>query len=425
MLTSGRFKLVLPTNQRLSSTDALAALRHGRRADRHHRFWRCSSSGSRDSTSTSLRGQLEIARQEAAAATQLRAEIEARVAAMANLQAQLEQVEKLRTEELKASMSRFNELEGALAEAERSVDVETSRVAALEARIAGLENDLEAASNATLALQGALHAAQRAEREARDAALKAQQEAEAVHTAASAELEACEDLIRQAEALAAAVEERLLAPASTPQFTDASNYGAAGLSEADAEALLDELELLRGELAAELEESEAAAVRLEAAEADAAVLREQLAALATAGEDGAAAMGGFGQTVVGEMAAAKAAAAAARAEADGLRARMVVLEEQLEAAWEKRLKPSGARLGMGGSLEAALVRVRELEAEAATREAALAEGRSYLATLLEQQQVPDKEEEKKKEEDDDDEKFVSRNGVSGSNSTRGLSNSLN
>lgn len=416
-LTLGRFRLVLPTSQRQFSTDALVVQRHGRRAD-HKPSWRCKdSSGKQESTTTSLRGQLEIARQEAAAANQLRAEVEARAAAMANFQAQLQHVETLRAEELKTSMSRFKELEDALAEAERTVDVETSRVAALEARIEGLESDLEAASNAAVVLREALHGAQRAEREAHDAALKAQDEAQAVQAAAASEMAACEDLIRQAEDLAKAVEERLVAQASSPHLTvtHGTSHGTSVLSEADAEALLDELELLRGELAAELEAAEAAVVRLEAAEAEAAALREQLAAVAAAGEDGAAAMGGFSQTVVGEMAAAKAAAAAARAEADGLRARMAVLEEQLEAAWEKRLSPSGVRLGLGGPLEAALARVRELELEAAAREAVLAEGRSYLATLLEEQQVVDEVEE--------DEKGASKNGMSGGDSKRRLSSS--
>lgn len=145
--------------------------------------------------------------------------------------------------------------------------------------------------------------------------------------------------------------------------------------------------------------SEEEASRADAAEAEATALRQQLAALASAGDDGANGMGGFSQSLVQELAAARNAAASAIAEAEALRVTVAGLETQLEtaekanaaaAASSSSRGPSlgfsvGGNNGSSSALKEALERIKELESEALNRDAALAEGRTFLKTLLEQQ----------------------------------------
>jgi hypothetical protein len=363
-----------------------------------------SSSFSSDADLASLRAELDVAKQQAAAGAQLRAEVDARTAAMANLQAQLEQVEALRAEELKSAVARFEELENALSLAENSMktadtdevhgakDAEMRKhIETLEGKISHLSSELEAAVRASDSLREQLQAAKHAEKQAVDAAHVAQQHVAAAKNLAAEEAAKSAALLEKAEALAVAISERLhktTSPNAVSTTTDT-------LSETDAEALLDELDLLRGELEAELLATEEEADRADAAENEAAALRQQLAALASAGDDGATTMGGFSQSLVQELAAARNAAASAAAEAEALRVTVAGLETQLETAQAKANSASSSRgptlgFNVGGNgasaaLSEALERIKELESEALDREAALAEGRTFLATVLEQQ----------------------------------------
>jgi chromosome segregation ATPase len=270
---SRRCRPALPTNQRRSSIRVARASGPGR---------------SEEAPMAALKAELEVARQEAAAAAQLRAEVDARTAAMMNLQSQLDKVEALRAHELAAAGERFKHLEAALTEAE--AEVETARQEASEA-IA---------------------------------------RAEALRVAASEEAKAAGELLMRAEQLVAA-RESLVRTSSSMEKSPANE---SGLTEQDVESLLDELE---------------------AAQEDAAALRKQLAALSTAEDGGAKAAGELGEALAKQLAEARAAQAAARAEAEGLKARVSMLERQGVPA-EK--------------------------VELAEREAALAEGKALLQSLL-------------------------------------------
>lgn len=363
-----------------------------------------SSSLSSEAELACLRAELDVAKQQAAAAAQLRAEVDARTAAMANLQAQLEQVEALRAEELKSAVARFAELENALSLAENSINTANTdkeneakiaemkkQIETFEGKISNLQSELEAAIRASDSLREQLQAAQHAEKLAVDAAHVAQQHVAAAKNLVAEEAAQSAALVEKAEALAISIAERL----NTNTSSNAPSTASGALSETDAEALLDEMDLLRGELEAELQATEEEADRADAAENEAAALRQQLAALASAGDDGATTMGGFSQSLVQELAAARNAAASAAAEAEALRVTLEGLETQLETAQKARAaSPSsrGPTLGfnVGGNgasaaLSEALERIRELESEALNREAALAEGRTFLATVLEQQ----------------------------------------
>jgi len=360
-----------------------------------------------------LQAELDVARQEAGAAERLRAELDARAAAMANLQAQLEHVELLREEELKTASGRFEELESALSMAERSIEGEAERAGSLEAQVEALTADLNRAKEelaraqqaqrdaveAAQAAQGQLREAQAVAEGARKEAAEANSRAEDLRRMASDEAAAAAELLQKAEEAAEAIgqflavteedaaselnDERQI-PAHSEGSGVAAQPGmsAGGLSEADAEILLDELDLLRGELEAELMASEAALARAEGAEAEAEALRKQLAHLASAGDDGAAAMGGFSQTLVQELAAARAAAAASAAEVESLRVTAAALESEL--ATVKSAKNGVAGAGEGGRVAALEAANAELRAEAMRREAALAEGRAFLEAVLQQ-----------------------------------------
>lgn len=67
--------------------------------------WQGAAPGSTQKTAEAL-AQLEVLKREAAASQQLRAELEARTAAMQNLQRQLEQLEELREAEAEAAAAR-------------------------------------------------------------------------------------------------------------------------------------------------------------------------------------------------------------------------------------------------------------------------------------------------------------------------------
>lgn len=67
--------------------------------------WQGAAPGSTQKTAEAL-AQLEVLKREAAASQQLRAELEARTAAMQNLQRQLQQLEELREAEAEAAAAR-------------------------------------------------------------------------------------------------------------------------------------------------------------------------------------------------------------------------------------------------------------------------------------------------------------------------------
>jgi len=380
-------------NLQLSSIAASSAIRHGRKAESSRRLRLL---GTRVQPSAAalpskanplpnpLLAELEVAKEEALAAAELRKELEARAAAMVNLESQLEQVELLREEELKAASSRFAELESALGVAERSMEAESELVSELESKVSSMSKDLKAAAGEISALEDLLEAAQRAERNALQQAGEEVSEAESLRRAAAKESAAAAALLEKAETATAALGLHLAAGGSSKYQTMVNGEGSGPvLSEADAEALLDELDLLRGELEAELQTSEAAIARAENAEAESEALRKQLGQLASVGDDGVAAMGGFSQTLVQELATARAETAAAVAATHALEAMVDSLKNELEA-----LRGEQATLGGKGpdsakiaALEAANAELRD---EARRREAALIEGRAFLAAILQQ-----------------------------------------
>lgn len=228
----------------------------------------------------------------------LRAEVDARAAAMNNLQAQLEQVEMIRAQELSASVDRFNELDSALSLAEGTI-------ASLQERVSDMEEE--------------------------NRSLK-----EIVIT----EMEAAEELLSKAEELANA--------AAQKWGLQTGN----GITEDDAEALLDELELLR--------------VEVGAAEEEASNLKKQLL---------------DNRDLAEQLAVARAAAAAAAAEARRLE---VELREAREEGGRARMvEPMMMMMGGGnGARKSGGSAVAELEAEKAALEAQLEEGRAFLEAVL-------------------------------------------
>lgn len=197
-----------------------------------------------------LHSELAMARKEAATVPQLQAEIRARTAAMENLQAQLDKTEALRAEELASSGSRFRQLEAALTDAEREVA------------------------------------------EARTEASAAIARAEELRSIAIEEVNHATELLQQAEE----VMKKIGGFHSEP-----TGISEAMLTESDAEALLDALEVAQEENAS---------------------LRQQLAMLAAAGNSESSASGELAEALTRELAAARAAASEAKAEVEALKCKL-------------------------------------------------------------------------------------------------------
>lgn len=192
---------------------------------------------------------------------QLREEVAARTAAMANLEKQLLHVENLRAEELRTAISRFEELEEALLLAEKSILREEEIVAQLTKQVEAKDKEISEGLKKLEVVMKQMHAFKT---EAEDA--KAREEE--VREAAKAELEASQNLVAKAYTLLTEWKEDQKAIVTA--YTDDSNNSNNGsvLKEDELETVLSELDLLRGELEAELETNENAIARAEAAEAE-------------------------------------------------------------------------------------------------------------------------------------------------------------
>lgn len=192
---------------------------------------------------------------------QLREEVAARTAAMANLEKQLLHVENLRAEELRTAISRFEELEEALLLAEKSILREEEIVAQLTKQVEAKDKEISEGMKKLEVVMKQMHAFKT---EAEDA--KAREEE--VREAAKAELEASQNLVAKAYTLLTEWKEDQKAIVTA--YTDDSNNSNNGsvLKEDELETVLSELDLLRGELEAELETNENAIARAEAAEAE-------------------------------------------------------------------------------------------------------------------------------------------------------------
>lgn len=192
---------------------------------------------------------------------QLREEVAARTAAMANLEKQLLHVENLRAEELRTAISRFEELEEALLLAEKSILREEEIVAQLTKQVEAKDKEISEGLKKLEVVMKQMHTFKT---EAEDA--KAREEE--VREAAKAELEASQNLVAKAYTLLTEWKEDQKAIVTA--YTDDSNNSNNGsvLKEDELETVLSELDLLRGELEAELETNENAIARAEAAEAE-------------------------------------------------------------------------------------------------------------------------------------------------------------
>jgi chromosome segregation ATPase len=167
----------------------------------------------------------------------LREEVAARTAAMENLQQQLLHVENLRAEELRTAISRFEELEEALVLAEKSILAEEAKAKEMEHMYVESQKKLEVAMKQML----------QSKKEAEEAKTKEQE----IRSAARKELEASQKLVEMAN-------DMLSTHLQTPNMEPNSEL---------MEAVMGELDLLRGELEAELLSNESAIARAEAAEA--------------------------------------------------------------------------------------------------------------------------------------------------------------
>lgn len=190
---------------------------------------------------------------------QLREEVAARTAAMANLEKQLLHVENLRAEELRTAISRFEELEEALLMAEKSILKEEESLAQLTKQLEAKDKEV---SEGLKKLEVAMKQMHAFKKEAEDA--KAREEE--VRDAAKAELEASQNLVAKAYALLTEWKEEQKVIVTTDKDNSSSNGSV--LKEDELETVLAELDLLRGELEAELETNEDAIARAEAAEAE-------------------------------------------------------------------------------------------------------------------------------------------------------------
>ena len=221
--------------------------------------------------------------------THLEKELALRTAAMENLQQQLYHVESLRAEELRTAIARFEELEEALKLAEKSISAEEKRVQQLESEVEMKDKEIKDAVSRIMKLEDEIERVEKSDsvqveelKRSLEAARKEVEESQiresALRDAAARELEASQRLYEMARSAATLVEEQL---AAKLERDDAGGVGMTGPSlngatTVDLEVLLSELDLLRGELEAELQASETAMERAAAAEHELAELKASI-----------------------------------------------------------------------------------------------------------------------------------------------------
>lgn len=328
---------------------------------------------------------------------QLREEIVARTAAMENLEQQLLHVEALRAEELQTAIARFEELEEALDLAEKSISVSEKKTQELKDELSSKEGQIKKLEQEVRRLQ------QLAERESntedklisdlRKQLVEAQGEAEKnreiakiaeekeakAREAARKELEASEKMIEMAKAAAAILEEKMYTNSESEDESDSMN---SSVSEMDLEVLLAELDLLRGELEAELQTSETALERARVAEAALEQLRKFSTSTPLKSEEIQEL-----KRLTKQVADEKAKAVASTAEVSKLKILLQTLEAELAEVRQQRLAEIGkmtARKDLQTYISDLEARNQELAGEAAAREAAIAEGRKFLISKIEE-----------------------------------------
>jgi len=328
---------------------------------------------------------------------QLREEIVARTAAMENLEQQLLHVEALRAEELQTAIARFEELEEALDLAEKSISASERRtqelkgelsakegqIKKLEQEVRGLQQLADSANNKEDAvisdLKKQLVEAQGEAKKSRELAKIAEEKEAKAREAARKELEASEKLIEMAKAAAAILEEKMYVTSESEDETDSMN---STVSETDLEVLLAELDLLRGELEAELQTSETALERARVAEAALEQLKKFSTSTSLKNEEIQEL-----RRLTKQVADEKAKAVASTAEVSKLRILLQTLEAELAEVRKQRLTEvdkMSARKDVQKYISDLEARNQELAGEAAAREAAIAEGRKFLISKIEE-----------------------------------------
>ena len=328
---------------------------------------------------------------------QLREEIVARTAAMENLEQQLLHVEALRAEELQTAIARFEELEEALDLAEKSISASEKRAQELKSDLSAKEGQIKKLEQEVGKLRQLAQSANNKEdeviRDLRKQLMEARGEAEKnreiariaeekeakAREAARKELEASQKLIEMAKAAAAVLEEKMDISFESEDETDSIN---SAVSETDLEVLLAELDLLRGELEAELQTSETALERARVAEA----ALEQLKKFSTSTSLNNEEIQEL-KRLTKQVADEKAKATASTAEVSKLKILLQTLEAELAEVRQQRLTEVGkmsSRKDVQKYISDLEARNQELAGEAAAREAAIAEGRKFLISKIDE-----------------------------------------
>lgn len=328
---------------------------------------------------------------------QLREEIVARTAAMENLEQQLLHVEALRAEELQTAIARFEELEEALDLAEKSISASEKRTQELKRELSAKEGQIKMLEQEVGRLQQLVQSANNKEdeviRDLKKQLIEAQGEAEKnreiariaeekeakAREAARKELEASEKLIEMAKAAAAVLEDKMNISSESEDETDSIN---STVSETDLEVLLAELDLLKGELEAELQTSETALERARVAEA----ALEQLKTFSTSTSLNNEEIQEL-KRLAKQVADEKAKATASTAEVSKLKILLQTLEAELAEVRQQRLTEvakMSSRKDVQNYISDLEARNQELAGEAAAREAAIAEGRKFLISKIDE-----------------------------------------
>lgn len=328
---------------------------------------------------------------------QLREEIVARTAAMENLEQQLLHVEALRAEELQTAIARFEELEEALDLAEKSISASEKRTQELKRELSAKEGQIKMLEQEVGRLQQLVQSANNKEdeviRDLKKQLIEAQGEAEKnreiariaeekeakAREAARKELEASEKLIEMAKAAAAVLEDKMNISSESEDETDSIN---STVSETDLEVLLAELDLLKGELEAELQTSETALERARVAEA----ALEQLKTFSTSTSLNNEEIQEL-KRLAKQVADEKAKATASTAEVSKLKILLQTLEAELAEVRQQRLTEvakMSSRKDVQKYISDLEARNQELAGEAAAREAAIAEGRKFLISKIDE-----------------------------------------
>jgi len=272
-----------------------------------------------------LRGETEATRS-------LKAELEARTAAMENLQQQLTKVEAVKEEELQSLQQQLAKVEVLRREEMQNLQQQLAKVEELR------KEELQSAAARFKELEEALA----------DVG-----EAEEVYKLAAAEVVAAKEILEQAQALA-----EIKMHHQQQQQQDVNSTGTTdGITEADVEALLDELDDVKSQLATALQIKE----RQEEEEKE----HPDITAL------------------IKEAQAAKLAAAESDAKAAAAEIKLKAAQEELAAIGESKDSDDffGGRFRNGSELEAELAALKK---EMVKRDAVLAQSRQFIESLLNQ-----------------------------------------